>query len=112
MADETFRTYLQESSPGSFLAGEESLQVVFARTLQRENLPAKIMNDLRAITAGGRVGRVIFSASRTSRAPGAMNCAGVPGRTTGPKSRSLTGRHCRNCSRLRTACGSWSGTWN
>lgn len=38
----------------------ESPKIVFACTLQRENLPAKIMKDLRTILNGGHVDRVYF----------------------------------------------------
>lgn len=57
---ETFHTYTQERMPGSFIAGDEGLKIVFACTLQRENLSAKIMNDMRVITGGGQVDRVYF----------------------------------------------------
>jgi Domain of unknown function (DUF4365) len=57
---ETFHTYVQERMPGSFVAGDEGLKIVFACTLQRENLSTKIMNDMRVITVGGHVDRVYF----------------------------------------------------
>jgi hypothetical protein len=57
---ETFRTYIQQGLPGCFLASEGGLRIVFACTLQRENLAAKIKNDLRAITGGGPVDQVYF----------------------------------------------------
>jgi Domain of unknown function (DUF4365) len=57
---ETFHTYVQEHMLDSSLAGDGSPKIVFACTLQHQNLPAKIMNDLRAISNGGRVDRVYF----------------------------------------------------
>lgn len=57
---ETFHTYTQERMQDSLLAGRESPKIVFACTLQHENLSAKIMNDLRAIMDGDDVDRVYF----------------------------------------------------
>jgi hypothetical protein len=57
---ETFRTCMQDRLPGSFLAAGRGQRIVFACTLQRENLAAKIRNDLRVITDGGPVDRVYF----------------------------------------------------
>lgn len=57
---ETFRTCIQERLPGTFLAAERDIRIVFACTLQRENLATKIKNDLRAITDSGQADRVYF----------------------------------------------------
>jgi len=57
---ETFRACMQERLPGTFLAAERDIRIVFACTLQRENLATKIKNDLRAITDSGQVDRVYF----------------------------------------------------
>ena len=45
---------------GSFLAAESARRIVFACTLQTEQLPAKIRNDLSAIMAGGPADQVYF----------------------------------------------------
>ena len=57
---ETFRTCIQERLPDTFLAAEGDLRIVFACTLQRENLATKIRNDLGAIAGSGPVDRVYF----------------------------------------------------
>jgi outer membrane protein assembly factor BamB len=57
---ETFRSYLGEWLPGSFLAREADSRIVFACTLQRDHLDAKIKGDLRKITGGGPVDQVYF----------------------------------------------------
>ena|SRR5258708_27582100 len=57
---ETFRTLISTRLPGSFLACDGDRRIVFSCTLQRDNLAAKIRNDLRAITDGGPVDHVYF----------------------------------------------------
>jgi hypothetical protein len=49
---ETFRSYLGSQLPGSFMAVEHELPVVFACTLQQSGLEAKIKQDVAAIAAG------------------------------------------------------------
>jgi WD40 repeat protein len=57
---ETFRSYIRDRVQGSFLAVESGRRIVFACTLQRQQLPAKIRKDLSAIMAGGPVDQVYF----------------------------------------------------
>jgi hypothetical protein len=56
---ETFRSYLGSQLPGSFMAVEHQLPVVFACTLQQAGLEAKIKQDVTAI-AGGEPTEAVF----------------------------------------------------
>ena len=57
---ETFHSYILQRLPGSFLAVEDDQRIVFACTLQRDDLGTKIRNDICTILDGGPVARAYF----------------------------------------------------
>ena len=106
---ETFHTYLREQLPFAmgFLALVAEDVVVFACTLQGDDLPSKIRADIQAICSqGSPVDRIVVFTAQNVPVARRHGCRPKPATTTTSTWRSMTARRSPSCWLTMSCSGS------